>query len=167
MTYTGHLLIETFKEGLFSRVAHNLRFRLAPCEIRRIGQQFTGQFPLNSIHLEGALKDGRLAPDLLSAKDKSKILHTVHHTILRSQAHPLVGLKGTVSGTHFQGQLRICGRLAPLNCHLEESSTVVSGAVEITPSHWGIPPFKALFGAIQLQDRVRVGFEFRPSTTSQ
>lgn len=167
MTYTGHLQIETFKEGLLSRVAHDLRFRLAPCELILTGDQVTGNFALQSIQLEGAIKNGRLAPHLLSSKDKAKILHNVHNTLLRSKTHPTVDLTGTRSGTQFQGELRLCGQVSTLSCALIESANGVRGQLEITPFNWGISPFKALFGAIQLQDRVRIAFEFKPSTTSQ
>ena len=34
------------------------------------------------------------------------------------------------------------------------------GQIELVPTRWGIQPFKALLGAIKLEDRVVVRFDF-------
>ena len=167
MNHTGHLQIYTFKKGLLSRVAHDLRLKLSPCGVALSGNQVTGQFALRSLQLDGALIDGKIAPHLLDQKDKKKILDNVHNKVLRSQTHPEVKLTGTITGDLFSGQLHLCGRLAPIACPLEKTESSVSGQIELRPSDWGISPFKALLGAIQLQDRVLVAFHFTTEPTSQ
>ena len=167
MNYTGHLQIYTYKKGLLSRVAHDLRLKLASCEVTLSENQVTGQFALGALQLEGALINGQIAPHLLDQKDKTKILHNVHNKVLRSHDHPEVKLTGTISGSLLSGQLHLCGRLAPVSCPLEKTESSVSGQIDLRPSDWGISPFKALLGAIQLQDRVLVAFNFTTEPTSQ
>ena len=51
------------------------------------------------------------------------------------------------------------GRAAAVSFALEERSGRLKGRVALTPTQWGIKPFKALLGAIKVQDRVIVEFD--------
>jgi hypothetical protein len=62
-----------------------------------------------------------------------------------------------------QGELELLGRWQPIEFPFSESSGKVTGEVELRPSRWGIEPYKALLGAIRLQDRVLVRFELTPA----
>jgi hypothetical protein len=166
MRLHGTLQIFTYKEGLLSRIAHDLRFLLPDNELRRTGGQVTGQFELNHIQLEGALIDGHLAPAILTEKDRRKILKNLHEKILQSSKHPFAELSGNVNGDRFEGKLRLRNREAPIGCPIQITTDGLEGRLEIQPSHWGIAPFKALFGAIQLQDRIGIAFQFRGAGTS-
>lgn len=57
----------------------------------------------------------------------------------------------------------MAGQRRPLALLLGLSRDRLHGEVELTPSRWGIKPFKALMGAIKLQDRVRVRFDLPAS----
>ena len=166
MRLHGTLQIFTYKEGLLSRIAHDLRFLLADNVLIRTGDQITGRFEVKHILLDGALKDERITPTLLTEKDRRKILKNLHEKILQSAKHPFAEVTGNVKGDRFEGKLRLRNREAPIVCSIQTTAQGLEGRLEIQPSHWGIAPFKALFGAIQLQDRIGIAFQFTRTDTS-
>jgi hypothetical protein len=166
MRLHGTLQIFTYKEGLLSRIAHDLRFRLPDNGLNLTDDQVTGRIELNDIQLEGALIDGRLVPSSLTEKDRRKILKNLHEKILQSPNHPFAEVTGNLKGDRFEGKLRLRNREARIACSLQTTTKGFEGRLEIQPSLWGIAPFKALFGAIQLQDRVGIAFQFGSANTS-
>jgi hypothetical protein len=158
--FHGTLWVFTFKEGLLSRVAHDLRFVLTDCVLEQSEKNLNARFPLAGMALEGALKKGKLDPACLSSKDHRKILNTLHRDILKISQHPVAALSGQRIENRFEGTLTLCGREQPISCALRPQQHGFEGRLEICPSHWGIAPFKALFGTIQLQDRVGISFVF-------
>ena len=72
-------------------------------------------------------------------------------------AHVMIALLDQQGGTvRVRGTLELVGRSAPLELTLRARDGRLVGEVEFKPSRWGIKPYKALAGAIKLQDRVKV-----------
>ena len=51
------------------------------------------------------------------------------------------------------------GRTQEISVKISRADQRYQGSVELIPTRWGIPPFKAVGGTIKLQDRVRVEFD--------
>jgi hypothetical protein len=166
MRLHGTLHIFTYREGLLSRIAHDLRFILPSSVLNQTGDEITGRFKLSQIQLEGALVQGKLAPKLLTEKDRRKILKNLHEKILQSAKHPFAEVNGRLNDKRFEGQLGLRNQKAPISCPIQTTAQGFEGQFEIQPSHWGIAPFKAIFGAIQLQDRIGVALQFTRADTS-
>lgn len=153
----------TFKEGLLSRVAHDLRLQVQRFTIAQIGDEVVAELEPGSIVVEGVMNGTRFDPRGLGDRDRAKIGETIRGQILQVRAHPKIVFRGALSGgTGVGGRIRVDGTLELLGVRRALSLVAVRegerirGSVTLTPSGFGIRPYKALAGAIRLQDRVRV-----------
>ncbi len=164
----GQIHVFTFKDGLLARLAHDLRLGLDRFSLSVEGTKVTGQFWPTSLQVHGTIDHGRLNEDGINAKDKQKIAKTIQKEILKTSNHPQVSFEGQgqliKEGTYeVQGKLTLLGRSAPLTLKVQEKDGQYTGEADFTPSQWGIKPYKALAGAIKLQDRLRISFSLPTS----
>ena len=160
----ARIQVFTFKRGLLSRAAHDLRLVLDRFEVQTDGEQVEARFWPESLRVEGALKDGVLAPDELSESNKAEILENIREKILRTDRYPEARFTGTAKDNHVRGELELVGETQPIELDFQEADGKLAAEVELVPTRWGIKPFKALLGAIQLEDRVVVRFEAQSFT---
>ncbi len=164
---THEVALFTFKEGLLSRVAHNLRLHVEHFTITRDGDNITARFESSSIVVDGVMHGVRLDPDALGQRDRSKITQTIRDEILRSRLHPSIEFRGRLELPDLRavGELTLVGVRRPLTIlgRRERGDTPESERVrasfDLQPSDFGIAPYKALAGAIRVQDRVRVDLD--------
>lgn len=155
----GDLHVYTFKEGLLSRVAHNLRLRATRFEVQVEGERVRASVWPESLKVEGTMEGEQLRTDQLRPKDTEEILKTIREKILKVRAYPTVSFEGTLSGAVLSGELTLLGQKRAARGQVQHSAAGSQGTFQLTPSLWGIAPYKALMGAIKLQDRVEVRFE--------
>ena len=159
----GRVEVYTFKEGLLGRVAHDLRLSVGSFSIDRAdADTVEARFDIHSFKVDGAMRDGQLDEGALGDGDKRDILDNVRNKILHVD-RPL-RFEGQAErrgdgGYRVKGELEMAGRAQAVTLSLDRLGDRLQGEVELTPSRWGIKPFKALMGAIKLQDRVRVRFD--------
>ncbi len=157
------LQLYTFKDGLLARAAHDLRLRVERVTLGEELGQLTVEVDPSSIRVDGALVKGELAAARLSPADRVQIEQTLWQEVLRVSRFPElrfqaplpVGEPGTLT---LHGELLLAGKTLPLEIVAERAGDAYEGAFELQPSRWGIPAYKALLGAIRLQDRIRVVF---------
>ena len=150
--------IFTFKDGLLSRVAHDLQLRLERFEVSVNEEMVVGTFWPDSLEILGPVKRGKLDPGGLKKRDRADIKKNIQKDILHTRDHPVVKLEAKRLGNRLQGTLALRGRPRPITIETQVRNQRMEGEIELRPSLWGIPPFKALMGAIKLQDRVLVRF---------
>lgn len=161
----ANIHVYTYKAGLLARVAHDLRLAVQRHELSVHAGKVRGHCDADSLRVEGVMTGHGLDPDALSEGDKRQILETVQREILQSERYPRVELEADVSvdgargAIQVRGSLRLRGQARPLQVELSKRGDKLAGAFELTPSEFGIAPYKALAGAIKLQDRVRVEVE--------
>lgn len=157
----GRVEVYTYKEGLLGRAAHDLRLTVHGFSIEGTPEHVEARFDIRSFRVDGAMRDGRLDERALGERDKREILENVREKILHAD-RPL-RFEGRAEaeggGYRVEGELEMAGERRALSLSLDRAGDRLQGEVELTPSRWGIKPFKALMGAIKLQDRVRVRFE--------
>lgn len=153
------VLVFTFKEGLLARLAHDLQIRATDWEIVVDGDAVRGRFALAGLRVDGAVEHGRLVLGVLSVGDKGKIERTMADDVLELRRFP----EAMFAGTLDRAALRVSGKLALHGRTFEvtpfavrEEGERLSVEVAIAPSRWGIAPYRALAGALKLQDRVVV-----------
>ena len=156
-----HVHLFTYKAGLLSRVAHDLRLHPEHLTVRCEGQQIAVEIEAASLRVDGVMSGGRLDPETLSSRDRAKIVKTIQTEILVARAHPTIRFRGELHGSEgpsprAQGELTLKGISRPLTIHARRVGARLHARVELQPSHFGIAPYKALAGAIRLQDRVEV-----------
>jgi hypothetical protein len=159
----GRIAVYTFKRGLLSKVAHDLRLRLDRFELRADAERVEGEFFVESLVVEGAIKKGQL--DRRALSDRREILSNVRHAILDSDRHPAARFVGKLEprpkGFRVSGELELRGRRASIDTEVVSDGGRVRSTLELVPSRWGIEPYQALLGAIKLEDRVVVELDFR------
>lgn len=161
----GVVEVLTFKQGLLSRIAHDLLLRSTEHEVRTDGaSRVEVTVRLHGLEVVGAVQDGELRPGTLSASDRDKIRENLRDHVLQVDRHPEASFSAAVqtdaATRRLSGTLSLHGVSRSLELTLSERDGRLFGEVELTPSHWGIAPFKALMGAIKLQDRVVVRVDF-------
>jgi len=161
-TSKGWVRIYTYKEGLLARAAHDLQLSCTRFRVCVDDQQVTARFFPESFQVDGALQRGVLLVDELSESDRRQILKNVKEEILRCSRFPEIVFRGQGAsrerGYRASGELELVGKSCPLELSIERFGEELRGEVELRPSRWGIAPFKALMGAIRLQDRIKVAF---------
>lgn len=158
---SGRVQLFTFKEGLLSRVAHDLRLHVERFEIVRADDEITARFETGSIVVDGVMHGAQLDPHELSARDRSKIVETMREQILQTRRYPAVTFRGRLDekALRVAGELTMVGVPRPLTVVAKRAGTRLQVAITLRPSEWGIQPYSALAGTIRLQDRVRVELE--------
>lgn len=168
---SDRVFVFTFKEGLLSRVAHDLRLHVEPrgLHIRREGERVTAEFDVDAIVVDGAVaRDGSLDVDALSRRDREKIVETIQTELVPRRRHPKIRFDAQVrdedGGARVvaEGTLELVGVRRPLTVALERADERLRGRVSLRPSDFGITPYKALAGAIRLQDRLVVELDLDP-----
>ena len=150
--------VYTYKTGLLSPVAHDLQLSLEKWDLRRDRGELVFEAWAERLRIDGPVVRGRLEPRGISDKDRRKIKSTIDDTILDIRRHPKIVFRGREKGDQIQGKLLLKGSNIEITISTTENKGLLRGETTIRPSVWGIPPFKALAGAIKLQDKVRVAF---------
>lgn len=152
MSALGPVHVFTFKAGLLSRVAHDLRLSAQGGTVEVDGDAIRAEVPLAGLRVDGVMKKGRLDPAGLSPKDQASVARTATQELLQVGRHPVARFEGRREAGFVRGRLSFRGRSVSVELPVRGARIVG----EIQPSAWGIAPYKALMGAIQLQDRVRL-----------
>lgn len=156
--------IFTFKEGLLSRVAHDLRIHVEAFEVSLVDDRIDARFDPASLRVDGAMRKNTLAPGVLDAADRRKIEDTIRDDVLGTRRYPEIRFEGRVDPStrplRIEGHLELVGQRRPVSLTLSPvvlgTGRWLRGRTTLVPSRWGIRPYRALAGALKLQDRVEV-----------
>lgn len=152
---TGTIHVFTYKDGLLARLAHDLRLTLRRFEIQRDGATVQARFWPGSLQVDGAI-DRRGQLETMSDGDRRKIGENIANDVLHLERHPEASFHGQIVSGAVEGELTLAGRSASVRVPVQAVGDRLRGEVTLVPSRWGIAPYKALAGAIKLQDRVLV-----------
>lgn len=160
----GTIHVLTFKEGLFAKLAHDLQLSLSDFEATLEAGAVHARFRLASLSVDGVARGGQVDTHTLSDSDKLKIHDTIASEILETRAHPDASFDGTArelssDRVSIEGRLSLHGVTQPCSLELRAGATATApwtGELTLTPSRYGIAPYKALGGAIRLADRIVV-----------
>lgn len=163
-TRAPSLRISTFKKGLLSRLGHDLRLQFDSFELELDGSRLVCSVELESLRVLGAVRDGGLDSSAISASDREKIRRSALDEVLEVRRFARARFEGTVvsgeGAPRVEGELELHGRRRALpRVELEGGETSYRARFTLTPSRWGIAPYRALAGALKLEDRVDVDLE--------
>lgn len=155
------LRLFVFKEGLLSRLGHDLRLSMDAFEITLETGTIAGRFDTTSIRVDGAMKADALDPGGLSTKDRAKIEKTVRGEVLRVDKFPEAVFEASLEPRGDTGELRgsltLLGRRRALNpIQVIPMGDRFIAKLSIEPSRWGIKPYRGLAGTLKIQDRIDV-----------
>jgi hypothetical protein len=160
------LRIFSYKQGVLSNFGHDLTFALSGV-LQLSEPRIEFEFLLGQLKLLGA----RPAPGPVDVFQSDRVLASVdsrsteqiyralHHEILASARFPGGRFEGEWHAGRATGTLELLGQRRPLVIDYHFADSRYQGSVELVPSQWGIRPYRAMLGALKLQDRVTVHFQ--------
>lgn len=157
------LRVWTYKDPstVLARFAHDLCFeaRGFALTVREEAEQLEVELRVDprALALVGSARDGGLTP--VKPKDQAEIERTARDKVLEVGRYGEVVFRGRGPAEAVAGTLTLHGRDAPLTVVSVRDGARWTGEVELTPSRWGIKPYRAFLGALKLADRVKVSWE--------
>lgn len=161
-TYGPHdaeVLVFTFKQGLLSAVAHDLKLRASSFEIdvdeehRRVRATFDPA----SLRVVTAMRDGKENPSALSARDREAIEANIRDAVLHPSRFDEVRFESTaITGEAIAGELTLHGVTRTLSGRWRQTPEGRVAEFELHQPDFGVAPFKALMGTLKLQPSVKV-----------
>jgi hypothetical protein len=155
----------TFKEGLLSPIAHDLRLRITrfSLEVDATASSVVARFDTNSLLVDCPMKEGIENPSALSASDKHKIAGQIRDDVLHGSQHPEAVFRSrTVTaradgGYDLVGELTLHGVTKALGaCR----TRVVAGRQQLElrlhQPDFGITPYRAMLGTLKIQADVTI-----------
>jgi len=150
----------TFKEGLLSKIAHDLRIAVRRFEIHRDAGAVRASFDPTSLEVVSTMRDGRDAPGLLSDRDLRTIEETIRGDVLETRRFRSIAFEGTEEETGEQrsvrGSLTLHAVARPIRIDLRRSGPRWVGTIELDQRDFGITPYRAMLGTLRIQPRVRI-----------
>ena len=154
----GYFWVYTFKEGILSSIAHDLRLSLERFEVKQEGNQVQGTFWPESLKVDGAMRNEQLQEKALNFLERKQIQRTIRKEVLQTKRFPTARFLGIISPEGLKGELTMMGQQRSVKIAVEERGHTVCGSVQLEPSRWGIAPYSAFLGTLKLQDRIRIEF---------
>jgi polyisoprenoid-binding protein YceI len=150
----------TFKEGLLSKIAHDLRIAVRRFEITWTADGVRASFDPSSLEVLSTMRAGRDAPGLLSDRDLRTIEGTIRSDVLETHRFRTIGFEGKEErhgeARSLRGKLTLHATERAIRIDLDPRGQRWVGTVEIDQRDFGITPYRAMLGTLRIQPRVRV-----------
>jgi len=168
---SGKMSVYTFKEGLLSKLAHDLLIDVTDFKVNVDVPEsgFTSgslelEIQANSLKVDCAMKDGKQQPDTLKEKDIADIEADMAKKVLHPDKYPTVNFTSKAiqvkdGGYHINGELSLHGVKKSIDFDVDTSGGGLKGRFTIIQTDYGIKPFKAMMGTLKIKDKVDIGFD--------
>ncbi|MEO0322662.1 MAG: YceI family protein [Myxococcota bacterium] len=155
----------TFKEGLLSRVAHDLKLRAGRFSLVIDDARVSVDVDATSLKVVCARKDGVDAPKTLGFLERSQIERNVKSDVLHSRRFPAIRYVGQVTERsdargRAEGQLTLHGVTRPVVAEAHRDGDRWRAAFDLHQPDFGITPYSAMLGALRIKPRVQVVFDW-------
>jgi polyisoprenoid-binding protein YceI len=155
-------LVFTFKEGLLSKVAHDLKLRVTHFSADVTPDSVRAEFDLHSLRVVEAMKDGSENPGALSDADKAKIAAQISSEVLHAAQHPTAVFSSRSvtpradGGYSIAGELSLHGVTQAIRAETRLEGGRQLASIELHQPAYGITPFKAMMGTLKVKPDVLV-----------
>lgn len=161
--YNSECLVFSFKDGLLSRLAHDLKLQVErfSIEVDDTSHQIKATFDPSSIQVVCAQVNGRDDPATLSKSDKKKIYHNVTKDVLQVRKYPEIRFDSTQvvprgEGFAVEGLLQMHGKSHNIQTSIRAEGDQWLAEVTVHQSDFGIKPYTAALGALKVKPDVKV-----------
>jgi hypothetical protein len=159
--------IFTYKEGVLSYLAHDLRINVTSFTILLGGKDhfLEAHFDARSLRVDCAMENGRERPDLLSSRDRNDIDNNIIRDVLHADKYPdsmllSSSVKKERENYLVKADLTLAGRKKEISFEVrKEDSQRYSADVRLNLPDFGITPFSAFFGAIRIKPHILIHIE--------
>jgi polyisoprenoid-binding protein YceI len=157
-------LIFTFKDGLLSKVAHDLELSVTrfSLDLDPSAPSLTAEFDPSSLRVLATVHDGKHDPKGLSDSDKEKIAAQIQKDVLESDQHRKISFVSRTlvrrpdGGYSITGELTLHGKTRPLSVETRLEGARQVAEIPLNQLDYGIVPFKAMMGTLKVKPEVRV-----------
>ena len=155
-------VVFTFKEGLLSKVAHDLKIRVTRVSADVTADSVRAEFDLRSLRVVEAMKDGSENPGALSDADKAKIAEQISNEVLHAGQHPTAVFSSSSltprpdGGYSIAGELSLHGVTQSIRTETRAEGGRQVATIELHQPAYGITPFKAMMGTLKVKADVIV-----------
>ncbi len=169
-TNSGNLHVYTFKEGLLSKLAHDLLIDITgfkvSLEVPEAGFA-SGSLELeiqtNSLKVICALKDGERT-DALKEKDVADIEKDMGGKVLHPDKYPTANFRSKSiqekeGGYRISGDLSLHGVTKSMDFDLDTEGGNLKGLITLLQKDYSIKPFKAMLGTLKIKNEINIGFD--------
>ena len=152
----------TFKEGLLSPMAHDLRIKIERFSIEVGEGSVVATFDTSSLRVDTPMKDGKENPSALNDADRAKIAAQVREEVLHSAKHPQARfLSRSVErrgdgGYELAGDLTLHGVTRALTARTEAVGDGQQLDFTLHQPDFEIVPFRAMMGTLKIQADVKI-----------
>jgi Fe-Mn family superoxide dismutase len=155
----GTLSVRTGRAGAAAKAGHDLLLQVTVWEaVLEVGEEIALALDVDAGSLR--VREGTGGMQELLAEDNASIEQTIDDEVLKRQA---IAFRSTAVQADEDGRLDVQGDLTladatrPIAFGLRVAGNGrLEGAAVVKQSDWGIAPYSALFGALQVADEVRV-----------
>jgi hypothetical protein len=160
-------LVFTFKDGLLSKIAHDLKIAITRFEVDVEPGSVRAQFDTRSLVVVTPMKDGQENPSALNDSDKAKIQEQIVADVLHSNEHPTAQFVSRSvtqrpdGGYSISGDLTLHGVTKTINAETQASSGGQISRIAINQPDFGITPYKAMMGTLKIKPEVVVQLAVR------
>ena len=156
--------IFTYKDGLLSALAHDLRISVTSFVIDLGGADhiISACFDTRSLRVDCAMVNGRERPDILSRREQDDINNNIIREVLHTDLYPEISLlsssvKKKEADYIVTGQLVLHGQMREISFVVrKENERQYVSDVNLHLPDFGITPFSALFGAIRIKPDILI-----------
>ena len=157
-------LVFTFKDGLLSKVAHDLKIQITRFSVNLDpgAARIDAEFDASSLRVVNAVHGGAEDPKALSDGDKEKIGVQIQKEVLETDKHSSVTFSSTQltrrpdGGYSITGDLTLHGTTRPISVETRVEGGRQVAEVEINQPEFGVVPFKAMMGTLKVKPVVHV-----------
>ncbi len=153
----------TYKEGLLSAVAHDLKIDVTDVSVHVDPEAKTleATFDPTSLRVRCAMKDGKEQPGTLSDKDKKEIESNIVKDVLVTKKHGAIRFRSeSVSdeggGYSIAGSLEIKGKKQTIRFDLEDRGSKLEAKVRLHQPDFGVKPYSTMLGTLKIKPEVDV-----------
>ncbi len=165
------MLLHTHRTGLGSRIGHDLTIEVTDWDGTATVDRDDPARSEVTVHIKVdsfEVREGTGGLKPLTDGDRAEIKKRMREKILKTGSHPAItfaatGFSGTPADLGVEGSLTIVGVRRPVTFRASvqehEEPARVRGRAQVVQSEWGIKPYSAFFGALQLRDAVAIDFD--------
>ena len=156
-------LVFTYKEGLLSALAHDLKIRVTKfrIDVDERTRTIEAWFDAASLRVVCAMTDGAEARGTLTAENKREIEANIVRDVLEARMHPDIRFVSTSvqeTGERYviKGTLSLHGKTRQLTVPVQRNGERYVAEARIRQPDFGIQPYRAMLGTLKVQSTVSV-----------
>jgi hypothetical protein len=160
---SAECFVFTYKEGLLSAVAHDLKIKVTrfQIDVDERARTVEGRFDATSLRVVCAMQNGKESKGTLSAEQKREIEDNIVRDVLAAAQYPEVRYVSTaVAGDddelHVKGQLSLHGKRKATEVTVRKERAHYIATARVHQPDFGIRPYSALLGTLKVKADVEV-----------